>query len=58
MERRGLIARMPDTKDGRRTLVLLTDLARIQLEACLDIILDSRTRGEDRPKDSLRRLTR
>lgn len=58
MERRGLVARMPDTQDGRRTLVLLTDLARIQIEACLDIILDSKTRGEERPQTALRRLTR
>jgi len=39
MERRGLITRMPDAHDGRRTLVRLTDPAQKQIEACLDIIL-------------------
>lgn len=58
MERRGLIARSADTQDGRRTLVLLTDLARAQLEACLDIILDSKSRGEGRPHEALRRSVR
>jgi len=39
MESRGLITRTPDMHDGRRTLVLLTDSARRQIEACLDVIL-------------------
>lgn len=56
MERRGLIARMPDTQDGRRTLVLLTDLARSQLEACLDLILEGKSRGEGRPHEVVRRF--
>ena len=39
MESRGLITRAPDVHDGRRTLVFLTDSARRQIEACLDVIL-------------------
>lgn len=39
MEERGLIARVADVQDGRRTLVQLTKTAREELEACLDIIL-------------------
>lgn len=48
MERRGLILRKPDTQDGRRTLVLLTDAARTQIEACLDVILDRPVQAQAR----------
>jgi hypothetical protein len=49
MERRGLIALTPDTQDGRRTLVLLTEGARAHIEASLDVMLGrSATRQGDR----------
>lgn len=38
MESRGLVSRVTDRQDRRRTLVLLTETARAQIEACLDVI--------------------
>ncbi|SNS69137.1 regulatory helix-turn-helix protein, lysR family [Sphingomonas laterariae] len=46
MERRGLVIRTPDREDRRRTLVLITDVARAQIEACLDVILDRPTHDQ------------
>lgn len=46
MERRGLVVRTPDRQDRRRTLVLITDVARTQIEACLDVILDRPGHGQ------------